>query len=111
MNKVICRIIIFLCLSLLFQAFPDGEGVVSYAGEPPKDPILRIETGMHTASIERIGIDAENRYLITGSPDKTVRVWEFATGRLLKTIRPPIGEGNEGIIKSVAIPPMEKRAL
>ena len=91
MNKVICRIFIVLCLFLLFQVFPDGEGIISYAGEPLKDPILRIETGMHTARIERIAIDAENRYLITGSPDKTVRVWELATGKLIRTIRPPMG--------------------
>ncbi len=43
--------------------------------EPPREPILRIETGMHTAGITRIGVDA-GRYLVTGSADKTVRVWE-----------------------------------
>ena len=31
--------------------------------EPPKEPILRIETGMHTATIRRIGVDAAGRYL------------------------------------------------
>ncbi len=105
MNKAIYRLFIVLCFPLLFQVFQDGEGVASYAGEPPKDPILRIETGMHTAIIGRIGIDAENRYLVTGSPDKTVRLWELATGRLIRTIRPPIGEGDEGMIHAVAISP------
>jgi WD40 repeat protein len=58
---------------------------------------------MHTAAITRIGIDAANRYLVTGSEDKTVRVWELASGRLLRTIRPPIGAHNEGKIFSVAL--------
>ncbi|MBF0564581.1 MAG: caspase family protein [Nitrospirae bacterium] len=71
----------------------------------PKEPILRIETGMHTAMITRIGIDAGNRYLVTASLDKTVRVWELATGRLIKTLRPPVGSGDEGKIYSVAISP------
>ena len=78
------------------------------ASEPPADPILRIETGMHTATIRKISIDAENRYLVTGSDDKTIRVWELSRGRLLKTIRPPIGEGDEGKIYSVAISPDAK---
>ena len=79
--------------------------IISEAGEPPREPILRIETGMHTATIWRIGIDAANKYLVTASDDKTVRLWELATGRLLKIYRPPIGGGNEGRIYSVAISP------
>ena len=75
------------------------------AGGPPTAPFLRLDTGMHTAAIIRIGIDAANRYLVTGSEDKTVRVWELASGRLLRTLRPPIGAGNEGKIFSLAISP------
>ena len=75
------------------------------AAEPPTAPMLRLETGMHTAMIRRIGIDAANRYLVTGSEDKTVRVWELVTGRLLRTLRPPIDVGNEGRIDAVALSP------
>ncbi|MBF0539090.1 MAG: hypothetical protein HQL03_12655 [Nitrospirae bacterium] len=71
----------------------------------PQERFLRIETGMHTAAIRRIAIDADNLYLATASEDKTVRVWELSTGRLLKTLRPPIGDGYEGMIFSVAISP------
>jgi WD40 repeat protein len=73
--------------------------------QPSAQPILRIETGMHTATIRRISVDTAGRYLVTGSNDKTVRVWELATGRLLRTLRPPIGEGNEGKVGVVAISP------
>ncbi|MBF0538690.1 MAG: hypothetical protein HQL03_10610, partial [Nitrospirae bacterium] len=75
------------------------------ADDVPKTPILRIETGMHTAAITTIAIDDRNRYLVTASDDKTVRVWEAATGRLIRTLRPPIGDGDEGKIYSVAISP------
>lgn len=90
-------------LAIIFFVFFLKNGV--YAGEPPREPILRIETGMHTSVIKRIGVDAENRYLVTGSNDKTVRVWELSTGRLLKIIRPPIGDGNEGMIFAIAMSP------
>ena len=93
----------FLLIALTaFLLHPVTE---NYASEPPKEPILRIETGMHTVTIARIGIDAENRYVATVSNDKTVRVWELFTGRLIRTIRPPIGEGNEGKIYAVAVSP------
>ena len=72
---------------------------------PASTPFLRLETGMHTAAILRIGLDAANRYLVTGSEDKTVRVWELATGRLLRTLRLPIGGGNEGKVFAVALSP------
>ena len=68
-------------------------------------PVLRIETGMHTAMIYRIDTDAAGRFLVTGSQDKTVRVWDLASGQLLRTLRPPIGNGDEGKIYAVAISP------
>ena len=82
-----------------------GISTVVGAGEPSTAPILRLETGMHTAMISRIGVDAANRYLVTGSDDKTVRLWDLASGAWLKTFRPPLGEGNEGKIYAVAMSP------
>jgi len=82
-------------------------GVVEAAAgeEAPTRPFLRIETGMHTAAIWRIDTDAAGRFLVTGSEDKTARVWDLANGQLLRTLRAPIGEGNEGKIYSVAMSP------
>ena len=94
-----CPAIILAALLLAWSATP------SMAAEPPKEPILRIETGMHTAMINRIGIDASNRWLVTSSEDKTVRVWSLPEGRLVGVIRPPVGEGNEGKLYAVAISP------
>lgn len=79
--------------------------VPAWAAGPPKKPIFRIETGTHTAAITRIATDAENRYLATGSYDKTVRIWTLPDGELFKTLRPPIGDGEEGKIYAVAMSP------
>jgi WD40 repeat protein len=82
-----------------------GPQAIAQTGEPPRQPMLRIETGMHTATIWRIGVDAANRFLVTASADKTVRVWDIPSGRLTRILYPPIGAGNDGKLYSVAISP------
>ncbi len=72
---------------------------------PPQAPILRIDPGMHTAPIWRIGVDAACTLLATGSSDKTVRLWRLPEGKLLRTLRPPIGPGNDGEVHAVAMAP------
>ena len=41
---------------------------------------LRIEPGMHTAAINRIGVDAACTLMVTGSHDKTARLWALPEG-------------------------------
>jgi len=71
----------------------------------PSIPILRLDTEMHRAVINRIDVDAAERYLVTGSDDKTARVWTLPEMRLLRVLRLPIGEGNEGKVYAVTISP------
>jgi WD40 repeat protein len=71
----------------------------------PSTPILRPETMMHTAPINRIDVDREERFLVSGSDDKTVRIWDLSNGRLLRTLRVPLGEGSLGKVNAVAISP------
>jgi WD40 repeat protein len=73
--------------------------------QPPAQPILRLEGGMHNNSIKRISIDRGNRFLVTGGYDKTVRVWDLLSGQMTRILRPPIGEGHEGKIYALAISP------
>ena len=82
-----------------------AASVAVYAGEPPTEPILRIDPGEHTAMIRRIATDEAGRYLVTASDDKTARVWDIADGRLLTTLRIPIGSSNEGKLNAVALSP------
>jgi WD40 repeat protein len=86
----------------------DGQATSAQAALnscPTMDPILGIETGMHTAVVKRIGVDRACRLLATGSDDKTVRLWSLPEGRLLRVLRPPIGYDAEGKIYAVAISP------
>jgi len=68
-------------------------------------PVLVIEPGMHTAPINTVGVDAAGRIAVTGSDDKTVRVWSLSNGKLLQTIRMPAGPGDIGKIFAVAMSP------
>lgn len=93
-----------LCMVALLYALPLVAQEEERA-DVPKDPILRIETGMHTAIIRRLATDAAQRFLVTASQDKTVRVWDMKTQRLLRVLRPPIGQFNDGMLYSVAMSP------
>jgi len=93
-----------VAIFLLTVLFADGARANP---EPvfPAGPYLRIETGLHTGDIKRIDVDRAERYLITGSLDKTVRVWDLTDGTLLRTLRVPMGSGNLGMIYAVALSP------
>src|SRR5208283_3676170 len=79
--------------------------LASRAQELPREPMLRIDVGQHTARIVSIATDRAGRWLVSVSDDKTVRVWDAATGQMQRVLRPPIGEGSEGKLYSVAISP------
>jgi Caspase domain/WD domain, G-beta repeat len=72
---------------------------------PSMDPVLRIETGMHTSPVYGVAADSQCKILATGSGDKTVRFWSLPQGQLLRTVRLPIGSSKDGEIYTVAISP------
>jgi WD40 repeat protein len=77
---------------------------------PDQRPMLRIEPGMHTARIWRIGVNAACALMVTGSEDKTARLWALPSGgrgapELLRTLHVPIGEGHDGKLYAVALSP------
>lgn len=65
----------------------------------------RIETGGHSAAIRALAADAAGRFLVTAAEDKSARVWDTASGRLLRVLRPPAGVGNEGKLYAAALSP------
>lgn len=93
-------------LGLLVAALLCGPAAAQgTGGNPDPTPILRIETGAHSAAIRRVGADAQCRLLATGSQDKTVRLWSMPDGKLLRTQRLSIGSGEEGKIYAAAVSP------
>ena len=84
-------------ITLLFIGFNN------ISSSQPTNPILRIETGMHTSVGRRISTDASGNYLLTCSDDKTARLWDAGNGKLLNTFRIPVGETKEGKIQACSI--------
>jgi WD40 repeat protein len=77
---------------------------------PSTEPILRIETGMHSGPIWRIGVDAACKMMVTGAQDRTARLWALPDGgsgepQLLRVLRVPIGNDDRENIAAVAISP------
>ena len=93
------RIIGFTTLALLSAGAAPAQ-------EPSEgQPILRLETGMHTAPIRAAAVDAAARTLVTVSDDRTARLWSLGTGDLIRILRPEIGRGSEGQLFAVAMSP------
>jgi WD40 repeat protein len=91
-----------LSISMLFLLILTGE---LHSSGISNEPILRMEMGMHSSIISSIAVDAQNQFIVTGSWDKTVRLWELSMGRPIRIFRPPIGEGPIGMIFAVAVSP------
>ena len=81
-----------------------GAGAAN-AQELHDKPILWIELGQHTNKISGIDVDAEERFVVSGSHDKTIRVWSAVTGELNRVIHIPSGFGKTGRVYTVAISP------
>jgi WD40 repeat protein len=99
------RIRFYLVLLLMLWT---GAGRGQDAENPPglyDRPVLAVEQGTHTRRIWSASADREARWVVTGSEDKTIRIWSLADGRLDRTIRLPTGPGNIGLAHRVAISP------
>ena len=97
MKTLIAPTFLLLVVSLLFS--------LNTAASP--EPVLQLQTGRHTAAIIRIAVDAKEQLLVTASHDKTALVWDLtAKGKLVQTLRPPLGAGDEGKLYAVAIKPL-----
>ena len=71
------------------------------------EAILKLDTKGHTAQIKDI-IVTKSGDIISVSDDKTIRVWDSATGVEKRKILGQIGAGQEGMIYAIALSPNEE---
>jgi cysteinyl-tRNA synthetase len=81
-------------LFALILAVAAGIGAAA-AQETPKN-LLMLDTGGHMALIRSIAFTPDGRQLVSASDDKTIRVWDLATGRTVRTIRGESAPGHPG---------------
>jgi WD40 repeat protein len=85
--------LVLVAVAQLAQAQPDGDD----------KPTLVVETGGHSAEIKHVLFTPKSKEMITVALDKTARVWDVATGTLVRTIRLPQGPGQAGELMSAAL--------
>jgi WD40 repeat protein len=78
---------------------------VALAQPLPSRPLLVLDTGGHSATVRKVLFTPDSKRLVTVSYDKTVRVWDTATGETLKVCRLAIGPGDEGQLNAAAVSP------
>lgn len=95
-----------ICITASFSALTARAFIIatllcaSFATQTPSEkPELILQTG-HAEKIEAIAYSTDNRYFATGSSDRTIKLWEAATGRELRALN----NSNTGI-KALAFSP------
>ncbi|PWC74265.1 caspase family protein [Azospirillum sp. TSH64] len=86
-------------LGLLLGGLAVGSAL---AGDASTGAFLRIETGGHTARVNRLASDAQGRLIATVSNDKSLRLWS-RDGEPLGVLRVPMEAGDEGALYAVAL--------
>ncbi len=76
------------------------------AAKPAADgPLPMLDTGGHMAMINRIAFTPDGRQLVSASDDKTIRVWDLASGKTVRTIRGESALGDAGKVYAMALSP------
>jgi WD40 repeat protein len=73
------------------------------AADEPVKPHLVLESGGHTAGVTMALFTPDGKEVITVSGDKTIRVWDVATGQCARVLWPPSGSGLEGRLRGAAV--------
>nr|VFJ68237.1 MAG: WD40 repeat [Candidatus Kentron sp. FM] len=89
--------VLFLLCLLLAGPFTPAQAQDS--------PRLVIDTGGHQAKIQDVIFTPDGQQLISVSNDKTIRVWEVASGEPVRTLRGEMGQGHEGKLYAGALSP------
>jgi WD40 repeat protein len=71
----------------------------------PGGPLIRILEG-HTDSVRAVTVTSDGRCALSGSDDRTLRLWDLGTGQSVRTL-----EGHSQRVSGVAITPDGRRAV
>ena len=69
----------------------------------PLVPLLQIDTGGHTSKITGLAFTPDGKYIVSGGDDKLIRIWDWRTGRTIRTIRGESEQGEAGRIYALAL--------
>ena len=87
---------------LLTSASPEVAAIVEQA---TREPFLGALRG-HTGAVTAVAVTPDGRCAISGSSDKTLKVWDLESGAELRTL-----EGHSDWVNAVAVTPDGRRAI
>ena len=70
--------------------------------EPPQ---LMLDTGGHMSLIRDLQFTPDGQYIISAGDDKVIRIWDWRSGKTVRTIRGQVGRGVWGAIYAIALSP------
>ena len=85
---------------------PNPQTVVAKSDLMPLPRSLRQIFIGHTGSVDSVAILPDGRTALSGSDDRTLRLWDIASGRVMRSL-----SGNAGEVQSVAVSPDGRMAL
>jgi WD40 repeat protein len=82
-----------------------GLALLAGGAQDAGAPLPMLDTGGHMAKINGIAFTPDGRQLVSASNDKTIRVWELASGKTVRTIRGESAPGLAGMVYAMALSP------
>ncbi len=104
-NLILMRDRMVLQLAVQLTSTAGSEAVVSTLPAP----LLRLETGGHTARITSLEFSESGERLVSAGDDKTIRVWSLSSAQLERTFRGYQQNGPNGRIYATGLFPDETR--
>jgi WD40 repeat protein len=95
-------------VKVISVAFTVALVLNSRVGAQDDAPQLVLDTGGHMGAIYSLFWTRDGHHVISGGDDKVVRIWDLSIGKTVRSIRGPIGPGNEGRIAALALSPDER---
>lgn len=93
---------LLLCCGLLFSPM---RTFAQDTGAAADSPLLVLESSGHVGAVWQVAFTADSSTLVSTGDDKTVRVWDVATGDLLRVIHLPQVAGQTQRIFALAVSP------
>ena len=86
---------------LLDRPVPALAQTAAARPQPPQAPMLLPDTTTHLGAVRAVATSRDGALVATGGVDRSVRLWDGITGRLLRRWRPPLGSAQIGTVDAL----------